>query len=413
MPLRLSVNCMTRGPGLRVAAQLALLRAVADEIVVAVDDRADPEVAQELSGVADRLLVYPFADPVDRPLAWLHGECRGDWILTVDDDEVVGSELIERLPDLLRDETSPTTGCAGSGSTRHRGIYLDLPPWNTDYLLRLVRNDLRLLRFPNEPHYPIEARGPCRYLDLPTYHLDTVVNSLERRQAKVARYEEFQPTPKRAAGLPINVAFYLPELRPDVATLAVPPADVRLIQRVLDGAPIPPRPVQAERVTREQVDRAWEGRPLRDEDYAARIDVVGCAVLVAGEAQTIDVRVTNLGNATWPWGHSHPEIRLVARWPNAVGAAELRTPFPADLGPADTQLVPVHVAAPAEPGFHLLEIDLVHEHTRWFGCGARIEVEVLPVPELQLGRDPRAAASRGTGRVREQLLVRLGGYLRA
>src|SRR5262245_53466831 len=103
--MRLSVNCMTRGPGARVAAQLALLRAVADEILVAVDDRAEPEVARALSGVADRMIAFPYADPVDRPLAWLHRECRGDWVLTVDDDEVAGAALIERLPDLLRDES--------------------------------------------------------------------------------------------------------------------------------------------------------------------------------------------------------------------------------------------------------------------------------------------------------------------
>ena len=42
--MSLSVNVMTRGPGDRVAAMLALFRGVADEILVALDDRAGPEV---------------------------------------------------------------------------------------------------------------------------------------------------------------------------------------------------------------------------------------------------------------------------------------------------------------------------------------------------------------------------------
>ena len=47
--MSLSVNVMTRGPGDRVAAMLALFRRVADEILVAVDDRAGPEVEAALA----------------------------------------------------------------------------------------------------------------------------------------------------------------------------------------------------------------------------------------------------------------------------------------------------------------------------------------------------------------------------
>src|SRR6185369_493075 len=69
-----SVNLMTRGPGERVAAMLSLFRGIADEILVALDDRAGPEVEEPLAAVANRVVRYPYADPVDRPLAWLHAE---------------------------------------------------------------------------------------------------------------------------------------------------------------------------------------------------------------------------------------------------------------------------------------------------------------------------------------------------
>ena len=99
-----SVNVMTRGPGERVAAMLSLFRGIADEILVALDDRAGPEVEGPLAAVADRVIRYPYADPVDRPLAWLHAECRGDWVLTIDDDEVPMQALLDALPALAQAE---------------------------------------------------------------------------------------------------------------------------------------------------------------------------------------------------------------------------------------------------------------------------------------------------------------------
>src|SRR5512138_1624180 len=84
----LSVCCLTRGPTARVAAQLHLLREVADEIVVGVDTSVDEELVHPLEGVADVLVRYPYADPVDRPVGWIHSLCTRDWILWVDDDEI-------------------------------------------------------------------------------------------------------------------------------------------------------------------------------------------------------------------------------------------------------------------------------------------------------------------------------------
>src|SRR5262245_46283091 len=77
----LGVVCLTAGPGPRVAALLQTLRPVADEILVAVDDRADPSVLGDLGAVADRIVLYPFAEPVDRPLPWLFEQCTCDWML--------------------------------------------------------------------------------------------------------------------------------------------------------------------------------------------------------------------------------------------------------------------------------------------------------------------------------------------
>ena len=59
----LSVCCLTRGPTARVAAQLALLRDVADEIVVGLDTSVAADLAHPLAEVADVLDHYPYARP--------------------------------------------------------------------------------------------------------------------------------------------------------------------------------------------------------------------------------------------------------------------------------------------------------------------------------------------------------------
>ena len=99
----LSVCCLTRGPTNRVAAQLRLLRDVADEIVVGLDTSVDAELAHPLEDVADVLVHYPYVDPVDRPVGWIHSLCTRDWILWVDDDEIPSARLVATVRETIAD----------------------------------------------------------------------------------------------------------------------------------------------------------------------------------------------------------------------------------------------------------------------------------------------------------------------
>src|SRR6478672_7450165 len=99
----LSVCCLTRGPTSRVAAQLALLRDVADEIVVGLDTSVGAELAHPLDDVADVLVHYPYADPVDRPVGWVHSLCTREWILWVDDDEIPSAALVATVRAAITD----------------------------------------------------------------------------------------------------------------------------------------------------------------------------------------------------------------------------------------------------------------------------------------------------------------------
>src|SRR4051794_5220671 len=81
----LSACVMTGGPAGRVGALLELLRPVVDELVVAIDDRADDATVAALADRADVTMRFAYREPVDRPLRWLYALCSSDWILNVDD----------------------------------------------------------------------------------------------------------------------------------------------------------------------------------------------------------------------------------------------------------------------------------------------------------------------------------------
>src|SRR5436309_6826096 len=72
----LTACCMTAGPAARVAAILELLRPAVDELFVALDGRAGPEVAASVERLADRAISFNYREPVDRPIAWLHSRCE-------------------------------------------------------------------------------------------------------------------------------------------------------------------------------------------------------------------------------------------------------------------------------------------------------------------------------------------------
>ena len=100
---KLSACCMTSGrrPEL-LAGILASLRAVVDEVVVAVEgDRAE-DVHAAVADIADAVLVFPRTSPADRPIAWLFQSCSGTWLFNIDDDEVPSPALLAALPEIVQ-----------------------------------------------------------------------------------------------------------------------------------------------------------------------------------------------------------------------------------------------------------------------------------------------------------------------
>ena len=367
----------------RLASILAQFGGVADEIVVAVEEPRAIATHVAVSHVADRVLSFPPTAPSDRPISWLFGACSGTWILNIDDDEVPSPRLIELLPEILARRDITHGWIARRWLYPGTDTYLVEAPWGTEFQLRLFLVDSRFVQFSDEFHRPVVAHGPGLFIDAPLWHLDTATNSVERRGAKADAYELERPGMK-ISGRAHNHALYVPELASDPIVVAVPGADQAVIVAAVAGELVATRqtPATLTHAAVAEVDRTWPGEPYSPTLHSGRIT---CATahtsMRAGVQETIDAYVTNESEEIWRWGkEARPEIRLGYRWSlNGIPVREprlLRTPFPADLHPGETQFVPVHVVPPDKPGRYALQLEIVHEGFGSFGSSQPFELEV-------------------------------------
>lgn len=404
--MTLSVCCMTNDPAPQLVAALGTLRDVADEIVVAVDSRIE-----DLSGyaaVADTLVRYEFAPPIERPLGWLHEQAHGDWILRIDGDEVLSAELIEQLPDLLAARDVVQYWIPRRWVFPDVAHALDEQPWWPDFQLRLTRNDPALLWSPGIMHSSIAPVEPAHYLSAPMYHLVCLTMSAERRRAKAADYENERPGLYASGGFPTN-SMYLPERFRRLPLVDVPEADQANLRAVLDPPPVDaPAPPDVPLATREIVDLSWASRhegvdvPAR---YRAEVSLLESDLAMrAGVERQLAVRLRNTSEYAWPGGVANrPSLLVGSQWLDGGGAIVAEGPrrrFPATVAPGAETVVPVTIVPPATPGEYLLRIDVLHEFVRWFGDspaevpvvieGAPPEVGAPVVAAIWAGADAEA-----------------------
>jgi hypothetical protein len=387
----------------RLAAILAPLRGLADEIVLAVDDRVDAGRMDAYGALADRLFTIEYVQS-ERHLAWLHAQCRGDWILRLDGDELLSPGLVERLPELLRTRTVQQFWMRRLWLHPDAQHVLDELPWSEDFVNRLVRND-GTLWMSGRQHSSAEPVAPGDYVEEPIFHLDLLLADHRQRSDKAIVYEAIRPGLIASGGGRINEAFYLPELRDSPSLRELDDVDCAAVAAVMEGtAPEPSRePAVTRAVTLCEMDSRWEARAVAPDAYRASIAPLGQTLrFVPGESRHVFVRVRNDGSERWPCRlRQRPEIRLSYRWLEEDGSERSegpRSPLPREVAPGETLLAPVHVIAPDEALQLLLEIDLVHEHVRWFGSPLQLPVTVARLPALRTpGEELRAERRPGDG----------------
>ena len=388
--MSLSVCCLSGAPAGQVIAALSPLRGVADEIVLALDARLDATTVAAYASFADRVVRVEYEPPFERYLAWLHGLCRGDWVLRLDADEVPSRSLVDALPELTARRDVLQFFLPTRWLYPRANRWLDEWPWSPDHHNRLVRRD-PLLAFSGLLHSEAVAQSPCEYLETPIYHLATLSKRRERL-AKVAAYRALPSSLRAPDGDGSTEEIYLPEEFARLPPVPVPAEDLGPIVAAVHGARrgfLPGsaagswfrRAATGPVVAVSEVDRTWAQRRLPAAAYSA--DLVAADEhrrLVAGEHRPFRVRVTNRGPETWPGGQREPLIRVAYRWCDGAGIAIVdegfRSPLPAALAPGATCVVSAIVAAPTTPGDYVLELDLVHELVRWFGAPLRLTMRV-------------------------------------
>jgi hypothetical protein len=377
-------------PALPLDAALAPLRDLAGEIVVAVDARAGEATVAGCAALADRLYRIEFTHR-ERHLAWLLSQCRGEWVLPLEPDELLGFGLLGRLGGLLgrrdvRQVWAPRRWLFPDG--RHA---LAGPPWGSDLAAVLLRND-GALRFPGLPHVPPVMERPFELVEEPVYELALLAASEAERRAAVVRAEVTLPLHTAPGGGRLHEALLLPELRRNPPLRPVDERDAAAIARALTATGPPPRPqappVEEPPLVRlAETDRFWDLRPIPEEAYRARLEPLEDPIrLAAGEVRATQVRIHNDGTERWPWDFDRdPAIRVghrVRRPDGSLALPEGRTAFPRTVEPGDAVVVPVGVEAPGEDGAYVLELDLVHEDVRWFECAVCAQLHVAPADDL-------------------------------
>jgi hypothetical protein len=385
----LSVCCVTDDATAQTATMLGLLRPLADEIVVAVDTRVPETLLVPLyGGVADRLLRYEYAEPVERPFAWLHAQCSGDWILRIDSDEVPCAELLGALPDLLTVRDVHQFPLPRRWLFQDSSHALDEAPWWPDYQFRLVRNDPATLWFAGTSHSSAHHARPARFLSMPILHTDCLINSYEKRSAKTANYAAGLDSGSQSAIL--NSIFYRPEDNRSRPLARIPARDVELVDKVLEARGQSAGQESSGQLgvgairtaDREEIDAYWEERPVPEAVKKATIELMESdRRLSVGQRRIMFFLVQNQGMETWPYGPMrHPAITLCYRWltpdGDVVVPEGLHSPLAATLYPGATDVEPVTVDAPDAEGVFVLEVALVLNRTVWFGVPARETFEV-------------------------------------
>ncbi|MEN0013634.1 MAG: hypothetical protein AAGC46_09725 [Solirubrobacteraceae bacterium] len=377
--MSLSVLCPTRDPGPRVRALLEPLRAIADEIVVAADSTAAEEHLGHYAAVSDRVLRYD-RGPRHSSLAWLHAQCRGDWILLLAGDEVVSGDLLDAFPDLTSRRDAQQVSFSMRWLWPDTGHWLAGAPWFPDFQTRLVRNDATL-RFRGRVHELARPTQPARFSDLPIWHLSLLTSAVDARRAKVAANVATRPGLLAPGGGELNATYYLPEDHHGPALARVPPDERARRDAVLHASggalPSPSIPVSG----RDQIDPLWAQRPIDESvPLRCRIEVLDPTPvrMVRGQSRTLYARVHNDGPEPWAWGlDALPAFRLGVRWRGDDLPAEGRAGLPCDV-PVDSEtIVPVHVMPPDRTGRFTLELDMVLDPVRWFGHALDVAVDVV------------------------------------
>jgi hypothetical protein len=378
----LSVCCLTRDRPAMVAEALTLLRPAADDIVVAVDGRVDPATLGPLADVADTVVRFEYADPPERARPWLLSLCRHDAVFSIDGDEVPSAALVAVLPELAADRTVEQCRIARRWCFPDERTWLAERPWWPDFQRRLVHRGPRLDHHVSV-HGGFRAAWPARHVAEPIYHLVCQLRSVADRRRRAREYDDQRPGMVAVGGGPLNDTFYVPEHFAVTRPRPTPDEDAEAIRRVLDAPDPPRRPSMSVPLVRHDEIAAHLPRdPFEPVGYAALLRVLEPDLRTdPGSDTMLTVEVTNTGPLPFPReDRAGVQLRLgtrvLDRRPGVPPSPWTLSSLPCDVPAGAIRIVEALVRVPSSPGTYTVDMDLVNERGRWFGCATSFDLAV-------------------------------------
>jgi|GEM_PF-1062951 len=359
------VTATDAGPSATVAF-LAAWRPHVDELIVAIDERADPRTPAACAALADRVEVVPAAPNRERYLPWLYAQASCDWLLRMDAHELPTDALLTALPELIASREH-THYWLPSLSLATPSTYIAAEPWVSEMHPRLARSIGGLQRASGREFQEVEFLGAYRFTDAPYLQVPGAFEILTRHPT-LATAELAAADAARVAAY-IDAAAETPRSAPTEAERATPTVPLAQIENHLHEIPTPARHASRTRLV----------HPIEP--------------LTCGETRLVLVDVENVGDGVWPpSSDGWPQVRVGHRWYRSDGSllevAETRGYFTERVTPGARTRVHVPVVGPAEPGVHEVRIDVLEELAGWFEQPATQIVMVNSAPPVVQRKPP-------------------------
>lgn len=190
---------LAREDDLAVFATMLKSVAFADELLVFNMERTDDAFTKLCQKYSARVVTIKTPKIVELIRARQVNEAKGDWVLIMDFDEVITSELSHEIKIITGAKTAPHSAY----SIKRRNFSLGYPlrhgGWGDDYVPRLFRRN-EFISWPTEIHSLPQFNGSLgnlvHYME---HHKDA---SLAQMVAKTNRYSDIEARQFFAGGLP-------------------------------------------------------------------------------------------------------------------------------------------------------------------------------------------------------------------
>lgn len=352
---RLTVSIITKNSEKHLDTVVKAARVFADEVLIGVDSSSEDQTFDLASTIADTVYQFRHNGRMAQARTLFFQYATGDWILSLDDDEMIDDGFGPIVPELLSNRF-----VTHYLFPRKHIVNLDPPeyfhasPWFPDWQTRLFVNERSLIWKPERVHTGYRVLGPNYFETRASIlHFEPVWCDLEERRRKIESYRTAGSNieSERIYAIPADPAFRRPAQLPRLAVSHNKTSPTTVHSEVHE---LRPRDLP----------------PLRSALLAADLP----QTVRAGAPILAQVLVKNLGDLAWmpPNIQDLPMLKLGCHLLDAKGIVQwdfIRSPVARFVPPGGEVSFIFEFNAPEKDGDYWLEWDMVSEFEFWFGEG--------------------------------------------